>query len=278
MAYKKLQLDAARRLAKMLAESGDVKERASGQGFATICAGARGATSVRLRGITKLLHDKFWPDYRYTGRNDGGKAEKRFAPRGLRGAARGTRVDTQVREVVRVIMSGKRVQWSNLHPLTRKLLNSLFVLKLTPAVAQVAVGDPEARLGTGVDLVCVDNATGYEPTECTVGLGAESKHPKPPSASRRKPVLVEIKCGFDGYLDATNGHMKSVLKDFPNSPRWQHQAQLAVTWELFRRTFGMTPHAAYVLNPCDSGVNYHVLGEVSKQKASCVIQQLSESV
>ena len=108
----------------------------------------------------------------------------------------------QVREVVAASACRdlKGPRWNKLHPLTKKFLKALKILKLRPHDAQTAVADTSARLGTGVDLVCLDE--------------------------RGRHVLVEIKCGFGGYLDRGTGRMRAELSKFGNSPRWQHQVRI----------------------------------------------------
>ena len=61
-----------------------------------------------------------------------------------------------------------------------------------------------------------------------------------------EPVLCELKCGFQGYYGGSSARMRGALAAFGNSPMCQHQAQLAVTVELFKKTYGVRPRA-YVL-------------------------------
>jgi len=97
-------------------------------------------------------------------------------------------------------------------------------------------GGPEVRLEIprACDLVCIDSRDG----------GA---------------VVVEIKCGFDGYLDARCGHMRHECAMLADSPRQQHQVQLALTTALFARTYKLTAARAFVLRACDAGVHFYRL-------------------
>ena len=193
-------------------------------------------------GVTKLLQKAYYPHYRYRG---GAKGERGKGPKGMR---RGTLVDVDVRKYVRALESGEA--WRPSHPLTTKFVQALKVLRLHPVAAQTLVGDPAEGLGTGVDLVAMDEASG-------------------------ELVLVELKCGFNSYADKGTGHMLHELSAYPNSPRYQHQAQLAVTAELFRRTFGVAPRTAYVLCANDHGVSYHELEPEFKRAAAALVARLA---
>jgi hypothetical protein len=81
--------------------------------------------------------------------------------------------------------------------------------------------------------------------------------------------------GFNSYMDKGTGAMKHELAGYANSPRYQHQAQLAVTTELFTRTFGLAPSTAYVLCANDMGVSYHELEPAFRRLAPAVIARLS---
>ena len=54
---------------------------------------------------------------------------------------------------------------------------------------------------------------------------------------RGRVVLVELKCGFEGYNDVGNGRMRPPFQRFTNAPKNQHQMQLAFTRCMFERTF-----------------------------------------
>lgn len=232
----------AKRLAEQLRRLGDVRPGRGGggrpRGYAF--AGHGGNAS----GITELLRRCYYPDYRYRG---GATGEKGKGPRGMR---RGTKVDVEVRGVVRALAAGET--WKpgrDTHPLTTKFVRALDVLGLEPVTAQTCVGDPGEGLATGVDLVAMDRKTG-------------------------RLVLVELKCGFNGYNDRGTGPMRHELAGFMNSPRFQHQLQLAVTLELFVRTFGLAPQTAYVLCANDNGVAYHELEPAVKALAPAMVARL----
>ena len=229
-------MNAARRLANFLKQHQHVHCSPGGKGFRIEGSGS-------ACGITKLLQQTFYPNYQYTG-----KCKQKFDY--VTGAKRGTLVDVQIRDVVRAMFDDSyQRKHKTLHAYTKKILASLKVLDLTPAYAQCYVGDSQTKVATGVDLVCLDNAT-------------------------KRPVVIELKMGFNGTLDAGNGFMKSILQVYPNSPRYQHQAQLAVTYELFKRTYGLEPVRCIVLNGNDKGVHFHELEPAFKKLAPAILDKI----
>lgn len=231
-------MNAARRLSSFLKQNQTVHCAPGGQGYRIEGSGS-------ACGITKLLNQTFYPNYQYTGR-----CKQKFDY--VTGAKRGTLVDVQVRDVVRAMFDEKyERKHKTLHPYTKKIMSSLKILDLTASFAQCYVGDSASRIATGVDLVCIDNVS-------------------------KRPVIVELKMGFNGTLDSSNGFMRSVLQTYPNSPRYQHQAQLAVTYELFKRTYGLEPVKCLVLNGNDKGVNFHELEPAFRTLAPQILHEISK--
>lgn len=231
-------MQAAKRLFSFLKARQHVRCAPGGQGYRIDGSGS-------ATGITKLLNQTFYPNYHFTGRS-----KQKFDT--VTGAKRGTLVDCQVRDVVRAMFDPSyQRKHKTLHPYTKKIMSSLKVLKLTPALAQCYVGDASTKIATGVDLVCLDD---------------ESK----------RPVIIELKMGFNGTLDNSNGFMKGILQAYPNSPRYQHQAQLAVTYELFKRTFGLEPVRCLVLNGNDKGVHFHELEPAFRVHAADILHEISK--
>jgi hypothetical protein len=84
-------------------------------------------------------------------------------------------------------------------------------LELRPLGAQVVVRCEHADLATLVDCVFLN--------------------------AQNSIVLVELKCGFEGYVDRANADMRGDFKSLTNAPKNQHQIQLAFTSCMFERTF-----------------------------------------
>jgi hypothetical protein len=84
-------------------------------------------------------------------------------------------------------------------------------IELRPIGAQVVVRCEQCDLATLVDGVFL-NAEG-------------------------RVVLVELKCGFEGYVDRSTGAMRGPFCALSNAPVNQHQIQIAFTRCMFERTF-----------------------------------------
>jgi hypothetical protein len=122
-----------------------------------------------------------------------------------------------------------------------RLWQTFHRLNLTPKASQVPVGCIALRVATAVDVVCVD--------------------------SQMRHVIVEIKTGFAGYyLRHTGNQLKHITPAVHDSAANQHQLQLLLTTELYRRTFPGHRIAAPVLLRVDAlGVDVLPLQAWAKQ-------------
>jgi hypothetical protein len=203
-----------------------------------------------LTGLLSLLSLTFYPTYTWERATLGpsmqdGKmppTETRFAKRGNKGIERGTLVDREVSEMVRLMRKYSleanhwffidktqlpdNVQKSSvalheiidfklgMHDYTKNLLKYLIKYELEPEDSQVVVMHEALRIGTAVDLLCFKKKT---PT---------------------KKVIIEIKCGFSNYYDKhTTYMMNEPFSHLNDSPHWQHQLQVAFTRLLYCMTY-----------------------------------------
>lgn len=98
-----------------------------------------------------------------------------------------------------------------MHPFSRGFIALTKRLRLRPIGAQVVVRCERCNIATMVDGVFLN--------------------------ARGRVVLVELKCGFEGYVDRSTGNMRGVFASFSDAPKNQHQIQLAFTRCMFERTF-----------------------------------------
>lgn len=211
---------------------------------------------MRCRGLTAITREKYYPEYRFVpggtwsgsavgGGGEGGVLVKKKKRDG--GMSRGRRVDVEVERWIKGRVRASAPSTTNTkkkfstrafvvtasaaaeaasatskkrkkkdpeepsHPLARAFVALTTRLRLVPVGAQVVVRDEQCDLATLVDGVFVDE--------------------------RGRVVLVELKCGFEGYNDTSNGYMRSPFQKFTNAPKHQHQLQLAFTRCMFERTF-----------------------------------------
>jgi len=96
--------------------------------------------------------------------------------------------------------------YSTLHAFTKKVVAALIRRNLEIIDTQVAVMDPKLQIATAIDLLCINKAAADRPT------------------------VIEVKTGFAGYYDKhTRYPMSAPFEGFFDSPRNQHQLQLAFT-------------------------------------------------
>lgn len=163
---------------------------------------------LRGRGLTSVIREAYYPDYVFEKGGGGGPPAPKKG--GRKGMARGRLVDDQVRRWIQGKM--KKSYLKKCHPFARAFVElTENVLKLSPVGAQVVVRDEESNLATLADGVFVDR--------------------------RGRTVVLELKTGFENYNDKGTGKMKGVYSFLSNCPGNQHRVQLALTAEMFEKTF-----------------------------------------
>lgn len=160
-----------------------------------------------------MIRELYYPEYAFTG-----SANPPSGKRADNGMSRGRRVDAEVQGWIRerlrqptALRNPTSVRSRTPHVFCRAFIALMERLRLRPIGAQVVVRCDRCDLATLVDAVFVD--------------------------ARERVVLVELKCGFEGYVDRSNGKMRGVFGELSNAPKNQHQIQLAFTRCMFERTF-----------------------------------------
>ena len=208
----------------------------------------RSTKCLRGRGITGVIKDKYFPKYKYRGPTDGrdrshapGAAKKRGKAGGM---ARGRLVDNEVQRWMEKGLAPS----PSLHPFSRGFIALVTRLRLTPVATQVVCRDESCNIATLVDAVFL-NAQG-------------------------RIVVVELKTGFDGYNDSSNGRMREDFKHLSNSPHNQHKVQLAFTQVMFEKTFpefGVTD--ALLIRMTGDGAHVRSLGSREAHAARLATRQ-----
>ena len=161
-----------------------------------------GGGQTRLDGLTSTLSRVFHP------------AEIRVSTGGAAtgGAARGIQVDGEMKALVEGRHRGA------LHPYTEMTVKALMRLRLAPIMAQVPVGNVALRLGTTLDLVCVDEARGGAVVNVQVKTGFERRElyergsrdvyfQSPYAPGAKKIVLVQDSHHARHMLQVTAEHL-----------------------------------------------------------------------
>lgn len=186
------------------------------------CLFVKGRTA---RGLTQVLQAGFYPHYRYRDAQRPTKGSGARVRKGRTAAlARGKWLDRDVgalcaqlkktsgTDFAALLENDRHAFWRQRHPGLRPLCVWLQQHGWTPRTTQLCVGHAAWRLATRVDLVAKHQNGGWG--------------------------IFELKCGFDGYYEASTGkNMLEPLYFCPDAPKWQHQLQLLVTKRLFEHTY-----------------------------------------
>lgn len=180
------------------------------------------ASGHKLRGVVPTLKSIFFKNWSIKlVQADGRRKGTRH------GQALGARVDRELTEHINKAPDA-RPPASTLHRYTQAALEALHRHNLEPIAAQVTCGSSKLHVGTAADILCS--------TGSSAGFGAAPC----PETGAPGLVVVEVKCGFDSYLDHAQGvlpHLKGPDGAIPNTPSHQHALQLLTTRMLLRACY-----------------------------------------
>ena len=199
-------------------------------------------TEKTFRGLTRALHDVFWPDYAYqesiydatprlkTKSSKGKKRGGGLMAAQRNGLSRGTRTHRQLEDYVNMpIEEFLRENGKTLDVYTSKAIVAFREWELVPLRAEVPVFDEATQVATSIDTLCMDKSGAL--------------------------VLVEVKTGFDNYLMRGSGPMKGPLQfSYSNSPLNQAFLQALFSNELMNRCYGISADHIYVVNIGKTGI------------------------
>jgi len=234
--------------------------------------GRGGTRMVRLRGLVPCLKELFYPDYRFTGRVNGGD-ERAPVVDGFTGGTsragmeRGRRVDEMLQRCVRMGNRAPRCR------ATRHIFAALDRLGLTPVLTQVrratlsffcrSLGSRLSALGSRLSALGSSRSQRKDSISRQVPVHGTSIGMRVGTAcdlvclnAQGQPTVVEVKTGFANYYTASQQQLRSPLQLLPSCPRTHHQLQLMVTCEMFHATTGIRPADAVLLRVIASGVQY----------------------
>jgi hypothetical protein len=144
----------------------------------------QGGNWVPLKGLTSLLREFYWPDHKPWGKKRKREDDDvdviwppprpRKKPRKevqqpagwtppiltAKGGVQGSIVHRQLAEYVNLGRDAFLAQNRHVHPLTRMALKTLSGKGLYPLVAEYRVACVDVRLGTAIDLLCINMSTG----------------------------------------------------------------------------------------------------------------------
>jgi len=220
------------------------------------------AGHMRGRGLTDVIKSGYYPNYVFSIAVKGSARDPGIKPPfGVQGEKkgrwRGNLVDHQVQAWIKGALKDATPSTperkaacldASLHQFSRAFIELTQRLELTPIGTQVVVQNEQCNIATLVDAVFL-NTQGHI-------------------------VLVELKTGFDGYNDASNGDMNADFAFLSNAPANQHQIQLAFTQCMFESTFKEFGEVhAVVIRMTDSGAHVTPLDRRIFQTTQAILQK-----
>ena len=219
-----------------------------------------GEPSTRVRGVTKSIAKKLFSSGTLPLVARRGEARPGGHWKGKNGGRRrGKCVDAQVS---RLVNGGAKID-GHVFQLTKAVFAALEMKKLKPVIAQRTVASEAHRLGSAIDIMCLDETNAL--------------------------VLVELKCGFDKYrkVAAVKNNvackMRKPLQDRYDSTLNRHMLQLTVTYGLFMtetetlaelKKLGITRVRGLLLYAADHGAEFHVLSKKWRDSAADILNKL----
>jgi hypothetical protein len=188
----------------------------------------------KLKGITKILKQVFWKNYAY-------KKDKFSVSSGsgglIEGKTRGSLVHRELRDFFNLDEKTFKAKHPKPHLFTKKAIVAMAMWDLTPMKAEFAICDPKLMIGTGIDAICIRNG--------------------------EKFIILDWKCGFDGYFEKGNGFMSGILNKITNCPLHQGYIQLLIESEILKRNYGITVDEMAVIQITKDGISpKHVPNEM----------------
>ncbi len=110
------------------------------------------------------------------------------------GSIKGTSVHEELEDFILLDKKNFLKKHQGLHPWSKRILKHITeVMNWTPLKSEFHVYDEALRIGTSIDMICVDNDTG-------------------------KLILLEFKTGYKTYFENNDGYMDNSLCLMKNSP------------------------------------------------------------
>lgn len=204
----------------------------------------KGNKYIKLKGITKLLKEIFYPNYEYV-RDKYSKSTG--VSNSWEGKNRGSLIHRQLRDFFNLPLKKFSIKHENLHTYTKKAIISLHKWDMIPIKAELSICDPNEIIGTGIDGIC--------------SLG-------------KKLVFLDWKTGYDGYIEKGNDMMKDELSFLSNCPKNQAFLQMIVEREIVKRNYGVVPDDMYVIQLSSDGVSSYKVPDRFLSLGSIIYEKL----
>lgn len=182
---------------------------------------------VLLQGLLPRLKSVYWPNSTYYKLRKGIKREKgitkapigkaraakaRAAGRG--GKARGTKIHRELKHFVQLDKKNFKKLHHSLHDFSARILKVILgKMGLKPFLPEFDIFDEVMRVGTSIDMICLDKE-GFL-------------------------VLLEFKTGYKNYFNSPDGYMSLSLSKLKNTAQNQATLQLTSAALILEKNYGI---------------------------------------
>jgi hypothetical protein len=202
----------------------------------------------KVPGLTKILKSTFWPNYKYSRSHFSISTGAKNSNDGIK---RGKTVHSQIDRWFKTEEPDRILMYNNLEPYTKKLIAAFKMWEMKPYLSEYVVYDEKSNLCTAVDAI-------VEMKDGTL-------------------AIIELKCGFDGYLKKSNGNMV-VPKglEIPNHPLNQAYFQLAFECLMLQNFSNIKFSHAFVVQIQSEGVTKHRLPPYFEKNALILYNHMND--
>lgn len=174
------------------------------------------------------------------------------------GSIQGSRVHSELADFIMLDDKNFRKKHGTLHPWAKRILaHTVCERKWLPLVCEHPVSDPVRRIGSAIDMICVDPATG-------------------------NLIFLEFKTGYKQYFENSDGYMSKCLSFMPNSPlNWANIQLTAAVIMLLRQnpSLNLANTSSYVMRIDDEDLCvYHIDNRFIKSMSTCLFENIDMTV
>lgn len=210
-----------------------------------------------LTGLLPRLRKTFFPDSNIfkllKQSSTKGIKKKKKASKGIHyGKLRGTIVHQEIEDFIFLDSKNFRKKHPSIHVYTHRILKFILeTMQWRLLRSEFDICDEKLRIGTSVDIVAVTN--------------------------QGKLVLLEIKCGYNGYFDNYDNYMRGTLRKLTNSPHHQANIQLITEAVLIVKNhqISLNDLLLYVIRVDDNDLHYYKINnEYVAKKGAKIYNEL----
>lgn len=174
------------------------------------------------------------------------------------GSIQGSRVHSELADFIMFDDKNFRKKHGTLHPWAKRIIAyTVCEKKWIPLVCEHPVSDPVRRIGSAIDMICVEPSTG-------------------------NLIFLEFKTGYKHYFENKDGYMNKCLSFMPNSPlNWANVQLTATVIMLLRQnpSLSLANTASYVMRIDEEDLCvYHIDNRFIKSMSTCLFENIDTTL